>query len=145
MTTSVPQHETVDKTNSSKAHHFLEHFFDEGREGYSRQAYLFPESRVGPIHAETFVEDDRSVVKVVFLDADPEQAVDIRVVDGVLCIAPGMPGERRGEARNTDLAVERPAPVAPGLPFPCLPTEIDVKASFDDGVLSIRFPTAVRP
>jgi hypothetical protein len=129
------QHEPANATHESKLHHLVESFYDEDREGCQRLVYVFPTSDLGAIRAEAFVRNDTPVVEVELLDADPDEAIDVRVVDGRLCIGPSGADETPANKNRSEPCVRRSLPSAPARRPPSRQPRAAVSArrSDDDG------------
>lgn len=95
-----------------------------------------------PLRIEEFVEDGTLVVRAELPGVDVDKDVDISLHDGLLHIK----AERTEKAEKSDKAFyrsefrygafERTLPLPPGA------TLDDVKATYENGVLEVRIPTA---
>jgi HSP20 family protein len=92
------------------------------------------------IRVDEFRENGSFVVRAELPGVDPEKDVELTVVDGTLRIA----AERREEEKTEETTYRRHelryGSFSRVLPLPEGVTEADVKATYRDGILEVRFP-----
>ena len=108
-----------------------------------RRPFVVVPERLEAIRADEFMEDGTFVLRVEMAGIDPEKDVDISLEGDVLHIS----AERREEDETTERDYTRRelryGAFHRDVPVPAETTEADVKASYRDGILEVRVPTAV--
>ena len=99
---------------------------------------------VSPIRVEEYIDGDAMVIKAERPGMDPERDVEISIADGLLHIQ----AERREESEHQDKdsfrSEFRYGSFFRDIPLPSGATESDVKADYQDGVLTVRVPVPKR-
>ena len=98
--------------------------------------------RTHPMRLEEFVDGDTYVVRAELPGIDPEKDVEITLSDGVLRVS-AQREERTEEDRPEQYRSEfHYGRFERFIRLPAGTTEADVKASYTDGILEVRMPTA---
>ena len=111
----------------------------------SRRLFDWPESwtelmEQSDLKVEEFQEDGKLVVRAEMPGIDPDKDVEITVTDHTLHLR----AERRSESKTEDKKGFRSefhyGSFSRSIPLPAGATEDDVKATYTDGILEVRFP-----
>jgi HSP20 family protein len=100
-------------------------------------------SRFGMEHAlrvEQFTEDGTLVIRAEMPGIDPDKDVEISLSNNMLTIHAERREEEKVEKRNYVRSEMRYGSFSRVIAVPAQLTETDIKASYKDGILEIRFP-----
>jgi HSP20 family protein len=100
------------------------------------------EGRDQLIRVEQFEEEGHEVVRAEIPGVDPQKDIDITVSGGSLRISAERKQEEKKEERGYVRNELRYGKFIRILPVPEGTTEQDVKATYKDGILEVRFPIA---
>ena len=121
-------------------------------EMFDRGPYDWPFGRLQPfdglrrtleedeVKVEEFTEEGHLVVRAELPGVDPDQDVDISIVDGTLCIRAERRHEEKTEGRDYRRSEIRYGSFSRTLPLPATAKEEDIKATYKDGILEVRAP-----
>ena len=120
----------------------FETLFPEWQTMFRRPFVVVPE---GPdmIRADEFVEDGTVVMQVEMAGIDPEKDVEISLDGDVLHVTAERREEDETKERTYTRRELRYGSFHRDLLVPAGTSEADVKASYQDGILEIRVPTAL--
>jgi HSP20 family protein len=89
---------------------------------------------------EEFTDGGQLVVRAELPGVDPDQDVDISIVDGSLCIRAERRREEKAEGRDYRRSEIRYGSFSRIVPLPAKAKEEDIQASYHDGLLEVRAP-----
>lgn len=93
------------------------------------------------VRVEDFVEGGTYVLRAEMPGIDPDKDVELTVLDGALTIR----GERREEKKDKNHREFQYGAFSRRIPLPRSVDVEDIKASYLDGVLEVRFPVNEAP
>jgi HSP20 family protein len=96
-----------------------------------------------PMRVEEFTEDGTLVIRAEMPGIDPDKDVEISLTNNMLSIQAERREEERVEKRNYVRSEMRYGSFSRVIPVPAGLTEADIKATYKDGILEIRFPFEV--
>ena len=104
--------------------------------------FFEPESTAAWMRVEEFVEGDTLVVRAELPGLDPDKDVELTITDGMLHIRAEREEKSEQRTRAGYRSEFRYGSFERSLPLPAGTKEDDVKASYHDGILEVRLPTA---
>ena len=97
------------------------------------------------IKVEEFTDNGTIVVRAELPGVDPDEDVDVRIVDGMLHITAERREEKDAEARDFHHRELRYGSFARTIALPTGVSERNVKATYKDGILDVRVSRPVHP
>ena len=140
---SLIKHDTAKRAEvMPRRPEFFDRFFEDWPDFFRRPMLLWPEREAGLMRVEEFTEDGTLVVRVELAGIDPEKDVDVSVHGDMLHIGAERREEEKTEGRDYVRREVRYGSFHRDLPLPKGTSEADVKATYKDGMLEVRVPTA---
>lgn len=130
-------HQAVERRSAD----LFESFFGDWPALFRRPFVVVPEGS-DTIRADEYTEDGTLVVKVEIGGIDPEKDVDVSLDGDVLHIEARRRQEEEKKERDYMRRELRYGSFHRDLLVPAGTTDADVKASYKDGILEVRVPTA---
>jgi HSP20 family protein len=101
---------------------------------------LWGDAEQDQFKVEEFMDGDNLVVRAEIPGVDPDEDIDVSIVDGNLHIRAERRQEENVEHRNYRRSEFRYGSFSRTLPLPANAKDGDIKATYHDGVLEVRAP-----
>lgn len=136
---TLTKHESSGRESLARGRDLFDRFFEDRPSLLRRPFLVWPETD-GEMRVEEFREDGELVLRVELAGIDPDKDVEISVADQMLHIEAERREEETKQGRDYLRREFRYGSFVRDLPLPIGVGEMDVKATYKDGILEVRVP-----